>query len=340
MYLKTVEVLGASMSQNENKNVDSTEIASTTPSPSTGAIRVIGVAEKTIAFSLMVLLIVIFSFALVEVTGRVSAASEIERRIQAANGELASRVAGITTRQKLAVPDYSRRDSLVSNEQVIQELKDVNALLFAGLQDYESRHDELANRTRNATYEKERMEALRARLRVLDLSGDFVMTNGRSNTLCQINAELVQWGVVESVPKNPCVVNKADFSGFIDALIWRPLTELEDAIASARMEMLLILCSVCAAAMGALLAGFRNDDPTSIKNFCVGAMSGVLVYLGLKGGKFLFTLQGGDSAAGLNPYGIAFSAFLVGLFTEFAYKFLVRIVTRFQESLLDPGAKK
>jgi hypothetical protein len=99
--------------------------------------------------------------------------------------------------------------------------------------------------------------------------------------------------------------------------------------------LILLMCS--ASALGSVVSGLRTKSPTSIKDLSLGLASGFIIYLGVRGGKFLLINPVAGSSIALNPSGLAFVAVLVGLYTERAYQFLSRLLDRFENAMLAPG---
>lgn len=88
---------------------------------------------------------------------------------------------------------------------------------------------------------------------------------------------------------------------------------------SASTEMLLAITVMCCTATGAMIAGFRGGSHVTSRSILIGVASGFVVYLGVKGGRFLFLLETGQNTILINPFGTAFVGVLVGLFSDMAY---------------------
>lgn len=103
-------------------------------------------------------------------------------------------------------------------------------------------------------------------------------------------------------------------------------------------DVLLALSVVCCGGIGAAVAGVRQhrgrsseDRATESKSSPVvglflGMAAGFIAFLFIKGGKFLFIVQGAEVSIPINPYGSAFAGVLAGLFTERAYQVLSSVV--------------
>ncbi len=116
----------------------------------------------------------------------------------------------------------------------------------------------------------------------------------------------------------------------IQGTLWQP-----SFIAEAGLDMLLIFTLLACGALGSMLAGLWVQHFTSLRDFSLGLGAGFIVFLATKGGKFLFTLPAQGEVVALNPYGMAFSALLVGLYLNRAYEFLGHLVDRFTSSTLN-----
>lgn len=85
------------------------------------------------------------------------------------------------------------------------------------------------------------------------------------------------------------------------------------------MSILIIICG----GIGAIFTASREKKIRFFKTVFNGLMAGFIVFLVLKGGRFLFFIEAGNSQAGfINPYAAAFAGVLSGLFTEKAYNVL------------------
>jgi hypothetical protein len=108
-------------------------------------------------------------------------------------------------------------------------------------------------------------------------------------------------------------------------------------------DFLLALAIMACGVMGALVAGMRSRERTSLRDFSRGMSSGFICYLGIKGGKYLFLLHAAGEAVGFNPYGSAFAGLLVGLFSQKAFETLeilfADLTTRIKQAL-DSGNGK
>jgi len=117
---------------------------------------------------------------------------------------------------------------------------------------------------------------------------------------------------------------------------WPPLADYVRALRSNASEVLLVISILCCSILGSLIAGLREEKFTSIGDLILGFAGGFILYLAMKGGKFLFTLNAADGAVGLNPYGLSFMGLLVGLYLRRAYAFLSWLLDRFEKSLKEP----
>jgi hypothetical protein len=90
---------------------------------------------------------------------------------------------------------------------------------------------------------------------------------------------------------------------------------------------------VLAATLGALLAVLRRNDFATVRTVTLGAATGFIVYLTIKGGRYVFLMQLHSEQAALNPYSSAFAALLAGLFSQTAYGLLSTLVAGLSERI-------
>lgn len=98
-------------------------------------------------------------------------------------------------------------------------------------------------------------------------------------------------------------------------------------------EILLAITVCLGGLVGALVAGFRTDAGTLHRDIPLGIASGFVVYLAIKGGKFVFLMQTQETSFAMNPYGCAFAGLLAGLFTEKAYLLLTALIDELSRRL-------
>lgn len=97
-------------------------------------------------------------------------------------------------------------------------------------------------------------------------------------------------------------------------------------------DILLSFIAVFCGGIGSVIAGLRKkDDFTALRDVILGLASGFVVYIVLRGGKYVFLLQQGEVT--LNPYGFALSGLLTGLFTERAYGILILLIAALEKHL-------
>ncbi len=80
-----------------------------------------------------------------------------------------------------------------------------------------------------------------------------------------------------------------------------------------------------------LLARSTRGNVAVFARLGLGAAAGFVVFLALKGGKFLFVVEFADGNTPINPFASAFAGILTGLFTERAYQFLSRLIQRAED---------
>jgi hypothetical protein len=113
--------------------------------------------------------------------------------------------------------------------------------------------------------------------------------------------------------------------------------------ATLNSDYLLAIAIMACGVMGALIAGMRSDETTSVRDFSRGLSSGFICYLGIKGGKYIFLLHAAGETVGFNPYGSAFAGLLVGLFSQKAYETLEMLfsdLTSRIKQAIDKGNEK
>ena len=86
------------------------------------------------------------------------------------------------------------------------------------------------------------------------------------------------------------------------------------------------MTSISCSTIGSIVNGLRTKQSISIKDIAIGASAGFTLLLAIRGGQsFIFSLSMSDQIP-VNIFGIAFSAMLVGSFTERAFRLLGRMV--------------
>lgn len=83
---------------------------------------------------------------------------------------------------------------------------------------------------------------------------------------------------------------------------------------------LLIIIVVGCGCIGAVASGLNTNDPSSLRDMVRGSTAGFVIYLGIKGGKYVFITSHGADYSEMNHYGIAFASIIVGLYLEWAQK--------------------
>ena len=88
-------------------------------------------------------------------------------------------------------------------------------------------------------------------------------------------------------------------------------------------------------AIGALVSGMRRNQRVTLRNVSLGLSAGFIVYLAVKGGKYVFLLQSLGEEVPFNPYSTAFVGLLAGLFLERAHQFLTSLVDQAIRRVVD-----
>jgi hypothetical protein len=94
-----------------------------------------------------------------------------------------------------------------------------------------------------------------------------------------------------------------------------------------RNDYLLAIVVVCCTLIGTIVTGLRAGearfDPV---NVALGCASGFIAFIALRGGRNVFLMELSGEAPHFNPYSMAFSGLVVGLFTAKAYSLLAMLV--------------
>jgi hypothetical protein len=125
-------------------------------------------------------------------------------------------------------------------------------------------------------------------------------------------------------------LSHADSEGV--AGIWL-IDDLASWIGRQNSEILLAIIVCLGGLVGSLIAGFRTAAGTIHRDVPLGIAAGFVVYLAIKGGKFVFLLQTQDTSFAMNPYGCVFAGLLAGLFTEKAYELLTALIDELSRRL-------
>jgi hypothetical protein len=83
---------------------------------------------------------------------------------------------------------------------------------------------------------------------------------------------------------------------------------------------------VCCGAIGAVVAGFRDERPATFRHLCLGVSSGFIVFLSIRGGQEVFLFQVSKEFMPVNPFSSGLVGLLSGLFSERFYA-LIRKMT-------------
>jgi hypothetical protein len=100
-----------------------------------------------------------------------------------------------------------------------------------------------------------------------------------------------------------------------------------------RSEHLLAIAVVLASVLCGLLAVVRRNRVPRIRTLTIGAATGFIVFLAIKGGRYVFLMQLQGEPIAYNPYSATFVALLAGLFSERAYELLSALVADLENRL-------
>lgn len=105
-------------------------------------------------------------------------------------------------------------------------------------------------------------------------------------------------------------------------------------------DMVLALSVVICGAIGAVSASIRVRSKDLTRTSTLGLAAGFIVFLALKGGKFLFLVHHtGEASIPTNPFSAASLGILIGLFTERAYLALAQIFESTVDRITSEQAK-
>jgi hypothetical protein len=99
----------------------------------------------------------------------------------------------------------------------------------------------------------------------------------------------------------------------------------------------MIACAFIGSAVAALRSGKAEFNAVSA---VVGLTSGFIAFITLRGGKAVFMLEAAGEMPHFNPYSMAFSGLLVGLFSPKAYALLNALVDDLYQRLSSAFARR
>jgi len=80
--------------------------------------------------------------------------------------------------------------------------------------------------------------------------------------------------------------------------------------------------------LGACIAALRTGRRQTFRNVLLGIGTGLIVFIGLRGGRTVFLLESGSSETVINPYSSCFVALLAGVYSERTFAILTAIVDK------------
>jgi hypothetical protein len=98
-------------------------------------------------------------------------------------------------------------------------------------------------------------------------------------------------------------------------------------------DFLLFICTILGCAIGAFAAGLRNRATSSMQDIFLGCLSGLFTLLSIKGGQAFIFRDYAEIYARFNPFSIAFTAVVVGLFTERVYQLVSRLFAKLESAV-------
>jgi hypothetical protein len=90
-------------------------------------------------------------------------------------------------------------------------------------------------------------------------------------------------------------------------------------------ERIFGVLDVVSGMLGAILAGLRRSIIASPQDYVLGALTGFVMYLALKGGKYVFLMSVKEGTFEFNPFSAAFLALIAGLLSERFYGFVTNV---------------
>ncbi|WP_147452155.1 hypothetical protein [Corallococcus sp. CA041A] len=111
-----------------------------------------------------------------------------------------------------------------------------------------------------------------------------------------------------------------------------PIVELARQIAYTRNDFLLATIIASCTLIGSIIAVMRESQRAYIppKQLALALASGFVAFLALRGGRSVFMLDLAGEVPNFNPYSMAFSGLLVGLFTKRAYALMALLVDQLE----------
>ncbi|HEY6926772.1 MAG TPA: hypothetical protein VI653_25025 [Steroidobacteraceae bacterium] len=100
-----------------------------------------------------------------------------------------------------------------------------------------------------------------------------------------------------------------------------------------KTENLLAITIICCATLGGMLALVRRQEAPTLRTLTLGAATGFVVFLIIKGGRYVFFTHLQSDQINFNAYGAAFTGFIAGLFSDMAFGVLHALVRDLSERI-------
>lgn len=153
--------------------------------------------------------------------------------------------------------------------------------------------------------------------RLVDLKGTAVDlsrygNNGGSLSIAHITSQ-IRWHDRETLQKNG--IQNQEWDGGYGSALSRIFGFFSS---NAIFAFTILICGY----IGALAGAVYQDIPHNYKSEIIGTASGLIVYLSIKGGKFVFFIHNSTDPGSLNIYSAALAAFLAGFLSDKVFSYM------------------
>ena len=159
-------------------------------------------------------------------------------------------------------------------------------------------------------------------LLTLERSGTLLFVGSLLGISQEFSNEMAKYGYGTPQPPYDPAINENGSNFYAQA--HRVVFYVSFYVHSSSSDILLSLIAICCGGVGALIAGMRTKEFSALRDVLLGLSSGFVVYMTLRGGKYVLLMQQGEPK--LNPYGFALAGILTGLFTDRAYGILTLLI--------------
>lgn len=293
-----------------------------------------------------------------EVSARINARNFISQKISSLQEEFVSRSTGLDSLEDSgrSINDFNAQSSKSSIDRYYIILDDLSFLELSGanssdqdISNLRGRLEILASRDRAqarlAQLELQR-DILNSRLlksRTSSSAGDAAQNTpstdsfgGSNNELTRIEIQIEEQvkiltsdsfhlsSEVTRVEDSSTSQNISNiFSNYIDKMY----KQIEAFPYRYPSDMLIAISVILSGAIGSALSTMRSGRHDSYYTILTGVFSGYITFLIVKGGRFFFLVSSPDDPIYLNPYALAFSGLIAGMFSDRAYTLLADLVS-------------